>query len=213
MSGTITLAGGKQYTKVVSRLKDFRSNFPAQDSWKIITEIVNLSENGVVFKASIVNPEDKIVATGHGHNGLGEDKSLEKAETVALGRCMAMFDPVFGGDAELASFDEMDKSGFVPKAETTELSKEINQIKSSLKVANTDSSKSNKVGNTSTPPNGDTSSSIMPFGKHKGEYVGDVPGSYLEWVLNNMQIEDKLKGAISAELLSRDQGTDDELPF
>lgn len=41
----------------------------------------------------------------------------------------------------------------------------------------------------------------MPFGKHKGEDIADVPDDYLEWVLENVDItSDALADAIEAKL-------------
>lgn len=31
----------------------------------------------------------------------------------------------------------------------------------------------------------------VPFGKHKGEHIGDVPSSYLSWILQQDWLEDR----------------------
>lgn len=33
----------------------------------------------------------------------------------------------------------------------------------------------------------------MPFGKHKGEKLANVPASYLLWAFDNLQLNDNLK--------------------
>jgi hypothetical protein len=38
--------------------------------------------------------------------------------------------------------------------------------------------------------------SIMPFGKHKGEKLGNVPSSYLLWIYDNLDLRDDLKDYI-----------------
>jgi Putative quorum-sensing-regulated virulence factor len=40
----------------------------------------------------------------------------------------------------------------------------------------------------------------MPFGKHRGKLLGDVPASYLEWALANCDLGPSLKAAITREL-------------
>ena len=40
----------------------------------------------------------------------------------------------------------------------------------------------------------------MPFGKHKGEYLDDIPGDYLEWVLENCELNPYLRTAIENSL-------------
>lgn len=38
-----------------------------------------------------------------------------------------------------------------------------------------------------------TDKSLMPFGKHKGEKLANVPASYLLWAFDNLQLNDNLK--------------------
>ena len=37
----------------------------------------------------------------------------------------------------------------------------------------------------------------MPFGKHKGESLLDIPVSYLEWVYDNVELNGDLEEAVS----------------
>lgn len=101
---------GNLYSKVVDRMRLFRNDFPAEKGWAVLTEPINLSNEAVVFEVKINNPEGVTVATGFSNNILGRDKALEKAETVAIGRAIANFNPKYGGDAhEFASEEEMQK--------------------------------------------------------------------------------------------------------
>lgn len=43
----------------------------------------------------------------------------------------------------------------------------------------------------------------MPFGKYRGEYLGDIPTDYLRWVKSLPDIDDDLRDAIIAELIAR----------
>ena len=45
---------------------------------------------------------------------------------------------------------------------------------------------------------------IMPFGKYKGEYLCDLPSSFLEWLENNVD-DDKIKNLSSEELSYRER--------
>jgi uncharacterized protein (DUF3820 family) len=44
---------------------------------------------------------------------------------------------------------------------------------------------------------------ILPFGKYKGEYLCDLPTSYLEWIENNIESK-KIKELASKELTDRE---------
>ena len=39
----------------------------------------------------------------------------------------------------------------------------------------------------------------MPFGKHKGTPIRDLPSDYIHWVLENLNLRDELFKALSAE--------------
>jgi hypothetical protein len=45
----------------------------------------------------------------------------------------------------------------------------------------------------------------MPFGKHKGELLAEIPVDYLQWVISNLDsISDELNDAIEEEIGQRD---------
>jgi hypothetical protein len=43
----------------------------------------------------------------------------------------------------------------------------------------------------------------MPFGKHKGTNIIDVPDGYIIWIWENMQLREPLKTAVEKELERR----------
>jgi uncharacterized protein (DUF3820 family) len=43
----------------------------------------------------------------------------------------------------------------------------------------------------------------LPFGKHVGEKIADVPGDYLAWLLSKAKLSAGLRDAITAELEAR----------
>ena len=44
----------------------------------------------------------------------------------------------------------------------------------------------------------DVTKVIMPFGKYRGNYIGDIPTNYLNWLLDeNINLSDDLKAAIT----------------
>jgi uncharacterized protein (DUF3820 family) len=44
---------------------------------------------------------------------------------------------------------------------------------------------------------------VMPFGKHKGAPIGELPGDYLNWVLENLVLKGSLLRALEAEFERR----------
>jgi hypothetical protein len=51
----------------------------------------------------------------------------------------------------------------------------------------------------------------MPFGKHKGELISDIPTEYLDWLITTVELRDWLLSAVSEELRAR-LDEDDEPP-
>ena len=51
----------------------------------------------------------------------------------------------------------------------------------------------------------------MPFGKHKGEQLGDIPTEYLDYILGWDKLYDDLRKTIEAHLKTReDEDTTDD---
>ena len=101
---------GKQYKTVVLRVNEFRDICNIKDGWGVETCIIELNDKWACVKASITNPEGKVVGTGHGvefwegSNKINKTSALENAETSAIGRALAAIG--LGGE-EYASADEV----------------------------------------------------------------------------------------------------------
>ena len=88
---------GKDYLEVKWRLVWFREDHP---DYGIHTEIIELDEKHAVFKAAITNPDGRLLSSGTGSESTKDfGDFIEKAETKAVGRALAMlgygtqFDP------------------------------------------------------------------------------------------------------------------------
>lgn len=87
----ITL-GKKQYLGVAPRIVLFREKCPVEESWAIVTELVEggFAEGFAVFKASVINPHGVVVSMGYKtEDRQGFSEFYEKAETGAVGRALA----------------------------------------------------------------------------------------------------------------------------
>jgi hypothetical protein len=79
---------GKDYLQVAHRLVWFREEHP---DWGIKTDIIKTDQDETVAQATITDYMGKVLATGHKReNVLGFADHLEKAETGAVGRALAM---------------------------------------------------------------------------------------------------------------------------
>ena len=98
---------GKQYKTVAARVNDFREKFGI--GYGLVTEIIEADAQVVRMKASIVNIEGMVLATGHAEeyrdsSKINKTSALENAETSAIGRALAAFGL---GGTEFASADEV----------------------------------------------------------------------------------------------------------
>ena len=98
---------GKDYKTVAKRVDEFRKEY--QSKMAIITELISIDEKSVVMKASILNENQIVIATGYaeekrGASQINQTSALENCETSAIGRALANFG-LTGG--EYASADEV----------------------------------------------------------------------------------------------------------
>lgn len=106
----------REYFPVVERVKFFRESDDFK-GWAILTEVVNLTDDGVTIKATVQNQEGVPVSSGiaHEEKSWGEINSrsmVENCETSAVGRALAFLN--IGVTDDIASADEMpetDNSG------------------------------------------------------------------------------------------------------
>ena len=99
---------GKKYAEVSERILAFRKLNP---NGRIITEIIDKTENDVTIKATIIGEDEKELATGYASEvkkGLVNSISmLENCETSAIGRALGFCG--FGIDNGIASGQDMQK--------------------------------------------------------------------------------------------------------
>lgn len=100
---------GKEYVEVNERIKYFRESGEYK-GWSLTSEVFHLDQESCVIKASVINSEGAIVATGFAQ----EDKSssyinktsyVENCETSAWGRALANLG--IGIDTSIASSNEV----------------------------------------------------------------------------------------------------------
>lgn len=94
--------GGKDYLQVAHRLVWFREERP---DWSITTDILKLDDKYAIVKATVHTPNGQIMSTAHKREDAGHfGDFMEKAETGAIGRALAMVG--FGTQFCEEDFDE-----------------------------------------------------------------------------------------------------------
>ena len=101
----IKMKGGKLYAPVYVRIALFRDDHPIADGWGINAEIISTDETSCLARAEIVDPQGRVVSTGHkrehkAHFPDYEEKSL----TGAVGRALLM-----AGYGTQYALDELDE--------------------------------------------------------------------------------------------------------
>jgi hypothetical protein len=116
---------GKDYLEVKWRLVWFREDHP---DFGIYTELIELDEKHAVFKAAITNVDGRLLSSGTGSESVKDFADfIEKAETKAVGRALAMlgygtqFDPDLEEGSRIVDAPVTPrKSAVVPKMATAE---------------------------------------------------------------------------------------------
>lgn len=87
----LTNIKGKEYLEVKWRVVWFRQEHPADQGWGIETSALELTADRAVWRAQIIDPEGRVVATGtKSETPRGFADYIEKAETGAIGRALAL---------------------------------------------------------------------------------------------------------------------------
>lgn len=100
----------EDYVKVDDLIERMNKDYP---EGRLVTEIIDLNDNFVVFKTMFYKDEDAIdpKCTGHGSKASTEQHWLEKAEQKSRGRCLRV---LFGSEP---TQEEME--GIVPTKDST----------------------------------------------------------------------------------------------
>ena len=98
---------GKEYVEVNTRIKYFRQNFK---DWSLTSELVELTNESVLIKAVIKNPEGRIIASGYAQEEksssyINKTSYIENCETSAWGRALGNLG--IGIDSSVASYEEV----------------------------------------------------------------------------------------------------------
>ena len=98
---------GKKYVEVNERLKYFRSNY---HNYSLKSRITHIDSEMVVVQSDILDPEGRILASGHAHeekgaNYINKTSYVENCETSSWGRALANFG--IGIDESVASAQEL----------------------------------------------------------------------------------------------------------
>lgn len=98
---------GKEYVLVNERIKAFRNTFK---DYSLISEIVEMSDSHCVMKASVIDPQGRVVATGYARETVSKSPInkfafVENAETSAWGRALGNFG--IGVDTAICSAEEL----------------------------------------------------------------------------------------------------------
>lgn len=103
----IDIGRGKDYAEVKERVKAFRAVF---SDYSIETEILAMDDGIVTMRATITDPEGRVIATGHAQERkdagrVNSTSHVENCETSAIGRALGNFG--IGIEAAFASANEM----------------------------------------------------------------------------------------------------------
>jgi len=158
---------GKDYVMVNERIKEFRNRY---QGYKLISEIVSLTEESCIIKASVLDENGIVVATGHAQEDrsssmINKTSYLENCETSAWGRALGNFG--IGIDESIASAEEVDMA--IKKQEKMEQSLVIG------------------------------GKYIFASGKHKGksiEQVAQEDAEYLDWLIDSDKVGKAIKDNI-----------------
>jgi hypothetical protein len=181
---------GKEYLEVKYRLVWFREEHP---DWTIKTEFVSIQEKSALAKATILDEQGRIVSTSHKfENERGFPDFLEKAETGAIGRALALIG--YGTQFCADELDEgariVDAPALAPRvvsAESSVASVAPNALVNAEEISTPLQMPGQVAGLTRAEPLVDPGEYLVVFGrKYKGKRVKEIARrdieSYIQWL-------------------------------
>ena len=135
---------GKEYVEVNERLKHFRENYKG---WSLTSDIVELTDDRCVVKATIFDDIENIRATGHayekeGSSFINKTSFVENCETSAWGRALGNLG--IGLDTSVASYEEVAnavKQQSTPKAKPKHDADKFNNMLKAIEAGKGDAVK------------------------------------------------------------------------
>ena len=126
---TTTDVKGKDYAEVNQRIKAFRMLYP---NGTILTEMISNDSGVCIFKASVYDGDDHILATGtayekEGSTFINKTSYIENCETSAVGRALGMCG--LGIDTSIASAEEVQNAIANQEKGKTNVTKKAGDIK------------------------------------------------------------------------------------
>tara|TARA_R100000963_G_C4613203_1_gene82944 strand:+ start:80 stop:679 length:600 start_codon:yes stop_codon:yes gene_type:complete len=114
---------GKQYVEVKERIKYFRENYK---DWSLTSELLELTDERCVIKATISNDKDRVLASGiayetRGSSYINKTSFVENCETSAWGRALGNLG--IGVETSIASADEINYAKAQDKTKKSKVEK------------------------------------------------------------------------------------------
>lgn len=166
---------GKAYLQVMWRLVWFREEKPF---WCIDTKLEQLTDNHAVFSAKIFDENGVQKSAGYGSESIKDFRDfIEKAETKAVGRALAML----GYGTQFAP--ELDEGERIVDSPVT------------TKATIANDSQGIKMETVQ-----DAAGFVITFGKYSGKTLGEIwktDGNYIDWLWGNDKTDPIIKKAIN----------------
>lgn len=178
---------GKDYAEVNQRVKAFRQVHP---NGTITTEIVSLQDGVVLMKATILDDDQRLIATGLAYEKenstfINKTSFIENCETSAVGRALGMCG--FGIDVSIASKEEVENA----QANQT---KGVKKVKEETAKAQAETKQTKMSEETSKVIfNLEETLKSWLVKKFKLESLGELSEEQAQWFIDQMKKKGKMK--------------------
>lgn len=178
---------GKDYAEVNQRVKAFRQVHP---NGTITTEIVSLQDGVVLMKATILDDDQRLIATGLAYEKenstfINKTSFIENCETSAVGRALGMCG--FGIDVSIASKEEVENAQANQTKGVKKVKEETPKAPSETKQTKMSEETSKVIFNLE-----ETLKSWL-VKKFKLESLGELSEEQAQWFIDQMKKKGKMK--------------------
>ncbi len=194
----------EDYIKVDDLIKKLNKDNP---SARLVTELETMVGDIVIFKASLyLDDSDVVKCTGYGAENINREKKLEKAESVARGRCLRVY---FGAEPTQEEMEDIarNKATTPKKSSKSTLDTKVEELVDEGLVEDLSQKQQSIINNVKNFSMDITNKNEYNAKSFYAQALGEMGMKENELSVNNMDsVKNKIQDLVTLSQIENDKG-------
>tara|TARA_Y100001963_G_scaffold111558_1_gene154354 strand:+ start:1085 stop:1690 length:606 start_codon:yes stop_codon:yes gene_type:complete len=194
----------EDYIKVDDLITKLNENNPDA---RLVTELETMVGDVVIFKASLyLDDSDVVKCTGYGAENINREKKLEKAESVARGRCLRVF---FGAEPTQEEMEDIarNKANTPKKSSKSTLDTKVEELVEEGLVKDLSNKQQSIINNVKNFAFEITNKNEHNAKSFYAQALGEMGMKENELSVNNMDsVKNKIQDLVTLSQVDKDKG-------